>query len=86
MRIILHRNFEKRLKKLQRPIQEAYKTRRDLFLENPFHPALNNHSVEKRFPGCRSINVTGDYRVIYEPIEDDVAYFIKIGTHSELYG
>lgn len=85
MRIILHQNFEKRIKKLPRPIQEAYKARRDLFLQSPFHPLLNNHSVDKKFPGCRSINITGDYRVIFRD-ESKNAVFVNIGTHSELYG
>ena len=85
MRVVLHRNFEKRIKKLPRKIREAYKTRRDLFLADPFHPLLNNHSVDRAFPGYRSIDVTGDYRVIFEQL-NGLARFLKIGTHSELYG
>ena len=85
MRVVLHRDFEKRIKKLSRQIQEAYKTRRDIFLEDQFRPLLNNHSVGSVFPGCRSINITGDYRVIFKQ-RDDIAHFLKIGTHSELYG
>lgn len=33
----------------------------------------------------RSINITGDYRAIYE-VKDGIAYFISVGTHHELYG
>lgn len=86
MRIVLHRHFQKRIQKLPRSVREAYKVRRDLFIRNPFDPMLNNHSVDRRFPGCRSINVTGDYRVIYEEVEKGVAWFLRIGTHPELYG
>lgn len=45
---------------------------------------LNNHSVDKAFTDCRSINVTGDYRAIFKE-ENNVIIFLKIGTHSELY-
>ena len=86
MRIVLHRVFEKRLKKLPRPILNAYKKRRDLFLQDPFHPLLDNHALSGEYYGLRSINVTGDFRILYDPVETDLAYFIKIGTHSELYG
>ena len=59
--------------------------RKNLFLEDSLHPLLNNHSVDYAYPGWRSINVTGDYRALYEELEDGVV-FMKIGTHSELYG
>lgn len=56
-----------------------------LFLKDKFAKKLNNHSVDKAFPDCRSINITGDYRAIFYE-SGDVAVFIIIGTHSELYG
>jgi len=84
MRIVLHRTFEKQIKKLPSKIQATYKIRRDVFLEDPFHPLLDNHSVDRAFPGCRSINITGDYRVIFKA-QDGIAHFLKIGSHSELY-
>ena len=85
MRIILHKNFEKRLKKLSRPVQQAFKRRRDLFLQNPSHRLLNNHPLRGVYLGFRSINITGDYRVVYDFLEPDLAHFLKIGTHTELY-
>jgi addiction module RelE/StbE family toxin len=80
----LHRGFVKKFKKLQPKIQEKFNERLSIFLTNPTDESLNNHSVEKAFPNCRSINITGDYRAIYT-IEDKTAIFITIGTHSELY-
>jgi len=49
------------------------------------HPLLNNHDVSKVYTGCRSINITGDYRAIFQD-EGEIVIFITIGTHSELYG
>ena len=86
MRIVLHRNFEKRIKKLPLSVREAYKAKRDVFLKNPFHPILDNHPLQGKYAHLRSINITSDYRVLYEPISDTLAHFMKIGTHAELYG
>jgi len=84
MELILHKNFKKKFKKLSIKVQDKFFERVDIFKENKFHPVLNNHSVEKIFPGCRSINITGDYRAIFQD-ENDKVTFINIGTHSELY-
>ncbi len=54
-------------------------------MSDPFHPLLNNHPLAGRWTGYRSINITGDYRAIYELIEEDLAYFVTIDTHSNLY-
>jgi mRNA-degrading endonuclease YafQ of YafQ-DinJ toxin-antitoxin module len=76
--------FTKRRDKLPRPVREKLSERLRIFATDPFHPLLNNHSVEKRFPGCRSISVTGDYRAILEE-RGAMIVFVNIGTHSELY-
>ena len=84
MKAKLHKNFQKKFDKLPLKIQEHFYERLDIFLENKFNKLLNNHSVEKRFPNCRSINVSGDYRAIFKE-NGDVAIFITIGSHSSLY-
>lgn len=85
MEIKLHRNFIKDYLLLPKKIKEKFKERRNLFIEDKSHPFLNNHSVDKKFPGCRSINITGDYRVIYKETSKNSIVFMRIGTHSELY-
>ena len=85
MRIELHKNFLKSYSKLPANIREKFKERRNLFIENKFNPILNNHSVEPTYPGWRSINITGDYRALFEIKDKDTVIFTKIGTHSELY-
>ncbi len=86
MKIILDDRFVKRFDKLPKKIKEQFQERRDLFLKNPFHPLLDNHALHGAYAGYRSINITGNFRAIYEPIRQDIVLFIKIGTHSELYG
>ena len=84
MHVVLHRLFAKSFQKLPHAVQLKFVERRNIFLVDPFSRILNNHSVDKRFPGCRSINVTGDYRAIFT-ITDTHVLFLYIGTHSELY-
>ncbi|OGG77159.1 hypothetical protein A3B35_02625 [Candidatus Kaiserbacteria bacterium RIFCSPLOWO2_01_FULL_54_24] len=64
MRVELHRKFTKKFRKLPRDIRTRFVERKNLFSREPFHPLLNNHSVHKKFPGWRSVNVTGDYRAL----------------------
>ena len=84
MEIVFHSHFKKRLKKLPEKVRNNLSERLEIFTENKFNEILNNHSVEGAYPNCRSINITGDYRAIYEE-KDGGIIFRLIGTHSELY-
>ncbi len=85
MTILLHAKFEKKFDTLSQKVQDKFFDRVALFRENPFHPILHNHSVDHAYPGWRSINVTGDYRALFEEHKGGIV-FMKIGTHPELYG
>ena len=85
MRVRFHKNFVKTYERL-RHIKDQTDARVLLFTKEPFHPLLDNHPLHGEFKGYRSINITGDYRAVYEPLEGDVALFKMLGTHSELYG
>ena len=65
-------------------LRNRFKERRDIFLEDEFNPVLNNHSLRGKYQGYRSINITGDIRVIYKK-EREIVIFVTIGNHSELY-
>jgi len=84
MEVKFHNNFKKKFKKIPVKIQEQFYERLDLFFQDKFDKTLNNHSVDKAFPNCKSINITGDYRAIFTD-QNDLIIFITIGTHSELY-
>ncbi|MDZ4221367.1 MAG: type II toxin-antitoxin system mRNA interferase toxin, RelE/StbE family [Patescibacteria group bacterium] len=85
MKADFHRKFKKKLRKLPISIQDKFYERLRMFYGDPFSASLNNHSVDRVYPGCRSINVTGDYRAIFSEAGDSVL-FVNIGTHAELYG
>ncbi|MEK7136218.1 MAG: type II toxin-antitoxin system RelE/ParE family toxin [Patescibacteria group bacterium] len=84
MYVFYHKQFEKKFRLLPLKIKNKFYERLELFIENQFAEVLNNHSVEKFFPDCRSINISGDYRAILKE-NNDVIIFITIGTHAELY-
>jgi addiction module RelE/StbE family toxin len=85
MRIDYHRHFEKQYRKLPPKTQEKIDRKLVLFADDPFNYELNNHALTGKYSGCRSINITGDIRAIYE-INGDNVIFSFIGTHHELYG
>lgn len=85
MIIKLHKNFEKQYQKLRESEKKKFKQRRDLFLKDEFHPLLNNHALQGKYQGLRSINVTGDLRAIYQKLRKVEIIFIAIDSHSNLY-
>ena len=85
MIIILHRNFEKKFIKLTPKLKEQFKERRNIFLEDPSHPLLNNHQLTGDRIGQWSINITGDLRAGYFFIFNIIIIFIDIDTHANLY-
>ena len=85
MIVQFHRNFKKQYEKL-RTIQDKIDERLVLFVKNQFNPILNNHALSGKYQGCRSINITGDVRAIYKMLNnEEIAYFVAIDTHSNLY-
>ncbi len=85
IKIEYHRDFWKLFKKVPVKIQKQFVEKIMLFANKPFDRALNNHSVDPAYSECSSINITGDWRAIFYMRQKDIAVFIKIGTHSQLY-
>lgn len=88
LRIDYSRKFIKQLKKAPRSIKIAFRDRLIIFLKDPFTPTLNNHLLKGKYLNSRSINVTGNWRAIYqEKIEakEKIAIFLVLGSHSQLY-
>lgn len=86
MRIKLHKNFLKQYQRLRENEKQKFKERRNIFLQDEFDPVLNNHSLRGKYSGCRSINVTGDLRIIYRKNSTVEVIFVTIDSHSNLYG
>ncbi|MDO8604460.1 MAG: type II toxin-antitoxin system mRNA interferase toxin, RelE/StbE family [bacterium] len=83
--ILLHKHFEKKYSKLPKKIKDAFKERRNLFLKDMYNPILGTHTLHGKYKGYQSFNVTGDIRVVYKEVQEEIFLFVDIGTHPELY-
>lgn len=85
MIVSFSRTFKKMFKKQSVTLQNKFVDRLELFVKNPHHSLLGNHALHGEWAGCRSINITGDMRAVYEEIDKKHIEFVDIGSHSELY-
>lgn len=86
MIVIRTKQFSKKAPRLSSKIKRVLAEKLELFMANPFSVILNNHALHGVLRKYRSIDVTGDYRLIYEQYDSDVVLLIDIDTHSNLYG
>jgi mRNA-degrading endonuclease RelE of RelBE toxin-antitoxin system len=84
MQVKFHKKFIKKLNKLPLKIQVAFSDKLEIFISDKFDISLNNHALNNPYKNKRSINITGDYRAIFEE-DGDKTIFKLIGTHSDLY-
>lgn len=86
MKILTHRTFDRAFRKLQPKLQgKLYQTLK-LYAEDKTDERLYNHALTGAYFGYRSINLTGDYRIIFEEIDSETIRLVNVGTHSQLYG
>ncbi len=85
MEVIFNKKFSKKFIKLNKDLKNKFGLRLDIFLNNHKDPILNIHSLHGKYDGFYSLNVNADYRVIFRYINSNLAEFVIIGTHAELY-
>ena len=85
MIVIRTKHFSKAVVRLPIQIKRALAERLSLFMKDPFNQLLNNHALNGNKQIYRSINITGDYRLIFEQYDVDTVRLIDIDTHSNLY-
>ena len=86
MKVNFHKSFFKDYRKLPNGVCKKFQSRLSIFKINQYHVILNNHKLSGKYGGYYSINITGDYRAIYEKNSETEISFDRIGTHSQLYG
>ena len=84
MQIRYSRRFKKQFKKIPKFAQDKFEEKLNLFLMEPNHPTLRNHKLSGKYHSHRSINITGDYRLIFSYTKTTLDLEF-IGTHSQLY-
>ncbi len=85
MQIKFSKFFLKQIEKAPEFIKLAFEKRLRIFLLNKHNLVLNNHNLKGKYQGCKSINISGDWRAIFEELKNGDIYFEFIGTHSQLY-
>lgn len=85
MQFVYSPQFRKQYKRLSQKTQAQVDARLVLFVEESYHPQLQNHKLHGEYAGYRSINVSGDLRVVYRMLGDEATLLFALGTHSELY-
>lgn len=85
MNILFHKHFHKSYKNLPQKIKEQFKKRLSIFTKDPFSLILNNHALHGEWQAFRSINITNNFRALYQSLGRDLVEFFIIDTHSNLY-
>jgi addiction module RelE/StbE family toxin len=89
MRVQYDPDFLNKLKIVNVRFRKSFNERIELFQQNPNNLQLNNYPLRDKYEGFRSIDITNDYRAIYEEVksgEEIISYFFLLGTHEDLYG
>lgn len=87
MYLKLSQEVDRKLRKLkQKDVRLFRQTERQLvlFIENPQHPSLRIHKLSGEFKNMWSLSINKSIRMIYI-LDADEAFFIKIGTHDQVY-
>jgi len=87
MQILYHKNFLKNYKKRivsNEKLDLQFKSQLEKFLADPSDVTLKNHKLTGQMKTYWSFSVTGDVRVIYRKVADDILLY-DIGTHNQVY-
>lgn len=85
MTIEFHKSFDKQLAKLSKKRKDKVIDTISDFIDEPTKPSLRNHALTGEWTGYYSISAGGDYRLHFQMLSNDVAFFVAVGTHSQLY-
>lgn len=79
------KSFDKQYSKLNSKARTSFRRKLELFKVNSFDVRLRNHSLQGKYLGYRSIDVTGDIRALYTTKGNTIIIFGFIGLQSQLY-
>jgi len=88
MKILYHKvfikNYQIRISKNPN-LTSRFLKRVEAFVSNPKDPILKSHPLTGAKSGLYSFSITGDIRVVYEVIKENIVLFHDIGTHNQVY-
>lgn len=74
--------FLKKLKKLEKDLQDDVIQQVEIFKKNPQTPALKTHKLKGRLQGIHRFSVNYQYRILFEYISAKEVSFLTIGNHD----
>lgn len=88
MKLLYKKTFTKSYQDLSEKLRDKVKSVLRKFMENPTDKELHNHGLEWEYKWKRSIDVTGDIRIIFKEISKwkyEIVEIHDVWTHSQLY-
>lgn len=88
IRVLLTSVYRLRYKKLiqESPeLQQSIDQAIDRFKKNPIDTRLDVHPLRRSRQGTYALSVTDDIRIIFKYTAATTVYFLKIGTHPQVY-
>jgi mRNA-degrading endonuclease YafQ of YafQ-DinJ toxin-antitoxin module len=82
MKIFYSDNFERRYGRLPGSVREKAKRNERIFRGDPFDPRLRTHKLKGKLSGLWAFWIDWRFRIIFEFIDKDTAYFESIGSHT----
>lgn len=76
MRVRISQSVMEKVKKQDVRIRNSFKERMRTFSKNPTDPILDNHPLGRELTGYRSIDITADYRAVFEELHEGEEYSI----------
>ncbi|MBM2814066.1 MAG: RelE/StbE family addiction module toxin [Ignavibacteria bacterium] len=86
--IIWEDSFVKKFKKLKKSnpdLTDKFIEKVNLFSDNPYNAGLKTHKLSGKLSDYWAFSIDFNYRVVFRFGEDDIVYFMAIGTHDEVY-
>ena len=66
-------------------LQRILRGRLTVLANDPHVATLRNHALKGPWKGLRSIDITKDYRAIFQDRGNNKYLFVDFGTHDQLY-
>jgi len=88
MKVLYKKSFVKSYEVLSWKLKDKVKSTLQIFIYNPIDKSLHNHGLEWKYVWKRSMDVTGDIRIIFKELSDwryELVEIHDVWTHAQLY-
>jgi len=82
MKIFYSSKFAREYRKLPLRVKKIAEKKEQIFRRNPFDSRLKTHKLKGNLKGFLSFSVNRKYRIIFEIINSNTAWFYSVGEHS----